>query len=57
MRQVEKAQLIAKEASDKRAQADRDVDLLRAQCQRLEAEINVIVDEIGFVKDVGAMSR
>ena len=55
--QVEEALLMAKEANDKKSQADRDVDLLRAQCQRLEAEINVIVDEIGFVKDVGSMAR
>lgn len=41
----------------KREEAESDADALRAKCQRLEAEIAIIVDEIGFVRNVGAMSR
>jgi len=54
---VNEMQQFRDEERQKRKEAECDVEALRKECQRLEAEIAIIVDEIGFVRNVGAMSR
>ena len=44
----------AQEAIDQREQANAEIARLRAKCAALEAELDTIVDEIGFVKEAGA---
>jgi len=51
--EVKKVKDDAEEALAQRDADKTEIEALRAKCERLEAEMNTIVDEIGFVKEVG----
>ena len=43
----------ARDALEQRDKSQAEIARLRAKCQALEAEMDTIVDEIGFVREVG----
>jgi len=45
----------AREALEEKARSQAEIAKLRARCQALEAEMDTIVDEIGFVREVGEL--
>ena len=55
--QAQELQQAADNEKLKREDAETFADALHIRCQNLEAEIAITVDEIGFVRDVSAMSR